>query len=273
MKEWLVYAHINKTNGKMYVGITSQSVQSRWGLNGNGYKDSPKFWNAIKKYGWDNFEHEIIAEHLTEQEAKNFEKALIKSGKLQDDKYGYNMTVGGDGVVGNVVSEETKEKLRKAYYNMSEESKKKLRESQIGMKRSDIHKKHISESCTGKGTKKVSQYELDGTFIKTWNSLTSASDNTDVQISDISMCCKNKRKHIAGGYQWRFSDGTENNIEPYVKDISRHKVAQCDDNDNILHIWNSLKEIKETLKINTNNIPSVCNGDRNKAYGYKWKYV
>ena len=95
----------------MYVGITSQSVQSRWGLNGNGYKDSPKFWNAIKKYGWDNFEHEIIAEHLTEQEAKNFEKALIKSGKLQDDKYGYNMTVGGDGVVGNVVSEETKEKL------------------------------------------------------------------------------------------------------------------------------------------------------------------
>ena len=131
----------------------------------------------------------------------------------------------------------------------------------------------ISESCTGKGTKKVSQYELDGTFIKTWDSLTSASDNTDVQISDISMCCKNKRKHIAGGYQWRFSDGTENNIEPYVKDISRHKVAQCDDNDNILHIWNSLKEIKETLEINTNNIPSVCNGDRNKAYGYKWKYV
>lgn len=273
MKKWLVYAHINKANRKIYVGITSQSVQSRWGYNGNGYKDSPKFYNAIKKYGWDNFDHEIIAEHLTEQEAKNFEKSLIKNGKLQDDSYGYNMTIGGDGVIGNVVSQETKEKLRQAYYNMSEESKRKLYENRIGIKFSDTHKEHIRKSSIGKGVKQVCQYTIDGNFIKEWNSITEASCNTGIQLSDISTCCKNEKRHIAGGYQWRFSDGTTDNILPYIKDMSRHKVAQCDENNNVIHIWNSFKEIRETLKFNTNNISSVCNGIRNKAHGYKWKYV
>lgn len=246
MKEWLVYAHINKANRKTYVGITSQSVQSRWGYKGNGYKDSPKFYNAIKKYGWDNFDHEIVAEHLTEQEAKNFEKALIKNGKLQDDNYGYNMTIGGDGVVGNVVSQETKEKLRQAYYNMSEESKRRLYENRIGIKLSDIHKEYIRESSIGKGVKQVCQYTIDGTFVKEWNSMTEASYGTGIQLSDISTCCKNKRRYIAGGYQWRFSNGTADNILPYIKDMSRHKVAQCDENNNVIHM--------EFLKRNTRNI-------------------
>ena len=54
-----IYAHINKMNHKAYIGQTVQNPIHRW-HNGYGYIHSPKFYTAIKKYGWNNFEHIII---------------------------------------------------------------------------------------------------------------------------------------------------------------------------------------------------------------------
>lgn len=60
LNKWTVYIHINKSNQKKYVGITSRKPTVRWKRNGEGYKSSPYFYNAIKKHGWDNFEHNIL---------------------------------------------------------------------------------------------------------------------------------------------------------------------------------------------------------------------
>ena len=87
-----VYVHISPSN-KYYVGITKLKPSQRWGKNGCGYKKQG-FYNAIQKYGWDNFEHEIIAEHLTEEEACNMEIALIKALN-SDGENGYNNHCGG----------------------------------------------------------------------------------------------------------------------------------------------------------------------------------
>ena len=37
---WTVYAHINKINGKIYIGITGRDPKNRWGHNGYKYKKS-----------------------------------------------------------------------------------------------------------------------------------------------------------------------------------------------------------------------------------------
>lgn len=46
---YTVYQHKNKINGKIYIGITKQSPEKRWGINGCNYKTSPHFYSAIKK--------------------------------------------------------------------------------------------------------------------------------------------------------------------------------------------------------------------------------
>ena len=72
---WSVYIHISPSN-KFYVGITSKHPEERW-RNGFGYYSQP-FYNVVKKYGWDNIYHEVIASNLTQEEACNFERILIK---------------------------------------------------------------------------------------------------------------------------------------------------------------------------------------------------
>lgn len=73
-----------------------------------GYISSPYFFGAIVKYGWINIQHEILFSDL-EEEAKETEKRLIRIYKEQN--VSYNITDGGDGVVGIKCSKEHKELL------------------------------------------------------------------------------------------------------------------------------------------------------------------
>ena len=92
-----VYAHINTVNGKMYIcqTIRGDNPNRRWD-NGNGYRHSPHFYAAIQKYGWDVFQHEIVASNLTQDEANTFERILISTLDTTNPDKGYNVLPGGD---------------------------------------------------------------------------------------------------------------------------------------------------------------------------------
>lgn len=122
---YVVYVHINKTNGKRYYGITSMKPKERW-HNGKGYK-TQYFARAINKYGWDGFDHIVIARNLTEDEAKWLEVEMIAMHNTTNPKFGYNRTSGGDGC-SRPCSEGTKQKLREANLGkkLSEETKAKI---------------------------------------------------------------------------------------------------------------------------------------------------
>lgn len=107
MKKYTIYIHKNKINGKVYIGQTSQKPEKRWD-NGRGYETSSKFYNAILKYGWNNFEHIILYTNLTLEEANQKEQELIEQYKSCEDEFGYNITCGGRNFTH---SEETKRKI------------------------------------------------------------------------------------------------------------------------------------------------------------------
>ena len=99
---YTLYIHVvpsyitNYDNDKYYVGITKQSVVSRWGCDGRGYIGQP-FYNAILKYNWNNIEHYIVSNNLTKEQAYSFEIAVIDDLQSYDRRYGYNIQLGGSG--------------------------------------------------------------------------------------------------------------------------------------------------------------------------------
>ena len=94
MGEYVLYVHQNKINGKRYIGITN-NVSKRWYGKGKKYENCPRFWNAVKKYGWDGFEHKILIKGLTLQEANKLEQEYIKKYRTCEREFGYNIQPGG----------------------------------------------------------------------------------------------------------------------------------------------------------------------------------
>lgn len=118
-KEWTIYIHKNKINGKIYVGQTSKIPERRW-QNGKGYINQV-FYKAIQKYGWNNFEHIILEKHLTQEEANEREKYWINFYHSNNPKFGYNQTNGG--CKNQILSENTKKKIKQAWTEEKRKSK------------------------------------------------------------------------------------------------------------------------------------------------------
>ncbi len=67
----------------------------------------------------------------------------------------------------------------------------------------DFWKKNISVGKTGKGVKPINQFDLNGNFIKKWNSAREIFNTLNIKSGDICNVCRNKQK-TAGGYRWSY---------------------------------------------------------------------
>ncbi len=118
--------------------------------------------------------------------------------------------------------------------------------------------------------KQINQYDVDGTFIKTWSSIIEAS--REIKASDICSVLYGRNK-TSGGFQWRFYDGNTDNITP--TELKSKTVYQFDLQGNLLKVWKSACEAAKTFP-NPNAyrkaICATCNGTQAQAYGYYWSY-
>lgn len=127
-----VYIHTNKVNGKRYVGVTIRKPEQRWN-NGEGYKEQPHFYSAIKKYGWDNFEH-FIVEVDSREKMFELEKQCIEFYQTTNPEKGYNKSLGGES--GAYLGKDfDANEYHKEYYKLNKE---KFREY------SDLNRDHIN---------------------------------------------------------------------------------------------------------------------------------
>lgn len=112
-------------------------------------------------------------------------------------------------------SEETKKKIsesKKGNKNcigrfMSKETREKIGNANRGRKLTDKQKEHLSN--ISKNKKKVNQYDLNGNFIKQYESLKQAEKETGILSQNIGEVCRGQQKY-AKGYLWRYSDDNTN---------------------------------------------------------------
>lgn len=126
----LIFMYIS-LNGKVYVGQTC-NLSERWRNNGKNYFNSIKFYNAIKKYGWDNFTHEVVYSNLNKQAADKLEKELIH--KYNSIEEGYNLKEGGSrGELSTKSLAKMSESLKRGYSEFPER-REKIRNKALGRK-------------------------------------------------------------------------------------------------------------------------------------------
>ena len=266
----VIYGHYCTKSGKWYCGKTVklENPYIRWGFQGHNYSDG-RFAKAIKKYGWENFEHFILGVYPIEKLSEMEEFWISEKDSY---KNGYNSTEGGDIVdmLGKHHSEETKSKIGAAN----------------GRKVSRFKKDPLSKN----------------NFIFDKEYISAAEAARDIGVygnGQIISCCKGRRKS-AKGFIWRYSDeisrdtiitldyrstvsyGMKNKnhkAESILKireantKLKGRAILKLTLDGNIVEKYPSINDACRINNYSTHSGISKCiRGTARTAYGFRWKY-
>ena len=95
-----LYIHISRQTRQCYIGITEQRVLDRW-TKGNNYRMQKRFGAALRKYGWDAFDHHVLAFADTRRSLERAEVRAIKDAGGHKSRFTFNLSPGGDLVAEN----------------------------------------------------------------------------------------------------------------------------------------------------------------------------
>ena len=221
-----IYKITNNVNGKMYVGQTFRDVQQRFDEHLRtarkkeiGYKSL--LYNAIKKYGKENFTIETLEEC---EDDKLNEREIYWIDKLKTCESGYNISRGIQKNVKYHVSD-----LCNLWYMgysareiglivgiSTQIVTKRLKEN--GITKNELISRGNTKEHSSRKHKAVVRISKDGKEVKIYQSLLDASRDNHTSTGGICEVCKGKRS-LFGGYQWAYYEGdkTLENIKPYTR--------------------------------------------------------
>ena len=270
-----IYKIQNKTNNKVYIGKTVNSIQERWleHIDEASRGDNTLLHKAITKYGQDGFYVDKVEECPCEllNEKEIYYIALFHSHMSEG---GYNMTYGGEGTTKYSDNEimtlwasglracEIAKKLG-ANPNTVSQRLKFLVEDNAARKR-------FVESIK----KPVIQYDIYGTPIKIWDSASKAEIALNLSRGSISKCC-NKLRYTSGNCLWKFmNDDTtiEELLTWYAESTSCCYVNLIDDEGNIIRTFQTAKEAEVEFDLPRGKVSEVCNKKRPHTKGYKFEW-
>lgn len=279
-----VYAHINKQNGKAYIGITNRPApQRRWGLEGQGYKLQPKFYNAIQKYGWLEFEHCILVENLTKQEALDLETYYIE--QYNSIENGYNVLLHGI---------DSYPRYKPVFCVTTQKKYNSIKEAALD---TNTFPSRIIQNCKGQiGPVKGYQWTYWNQnlnrpdpivpFIsksrpttaiyciekkKFFNSVEEGAKAIGVNGSDLSKVLCKKRNGILGLHFIRASEISEQSIiETVQKKTGKQQKVYCYENN---QVYNSLEDAASFCNKSAQSIMKNCQGKLQSCGGYHFSYI
>lgn len=266
MTDYCVYKHIlpkeisGKDNDMTYIGITMQGLNKRW-QNGLGYKHNSYLSNAIKKYGQENFLHEVLFEGLTKEAAEQKEIELIAYYKSNQREYGYNITSGGECLGKH--SEETKQKMKENHADFSGEN-----HPQYGTHRSEETKLILSQ----KAKKRFEEIGHPSTG-------RNHSEDTKLLLSELAK----ERFSLPENnpfYNKHHTDETKSVLsqkaKERLKDPTKHpnygktKKVICLDTG---IIYPSVKYVSEKFGLSMGTLYTNCSGKTDRCGGYRFRYL
>lgn len=239
-----IYSIRNKIDGKRYIG-KSNNIERRLAYHKrnltnpirNSKSTNRYLYNAVQKYGWENFETEILHtfEYVDEYKLGESELIWMIEYNTIDARYDYNLRL--DTATKMIVSDDTRELNR--INSIGEKN------PNYGNRWSDDAKSRMSDI-------KKHQHSI-GLYGDEWKR----------KISD-----KSKRF-------WHENPDVKSQMaEKVSKSKMKYEFHQMDDDCNLVKKWSSVKEIIEAHPDwKWQQIYSVCNGHKKRIYGYKWKKV
>ena len=256
---YTVYKYTSPSN-KVYIGLTSGTQNKRARSKGYGYKRCTAFWRAIEKYEWDNFTYEILAQDLTEEDAKQLEKYYIKLYDSTNPEKGYNITAGGDGFC--IYDYEVIQQLwdeGKGVLEIIDEL-----QCDKWVIQNALNQYGISKSERIQRGRDTTEYDkLLQDVLKLWNEGKSVGE-----IQKILNINENTTTHALDKLQ---IDGKER-IKRSAGKYHQKKVYQFDKQGNFLKEYESISEAGRQNNIPHTNIVKVCKGERKTAGGFRWSY-
>lgn len=223
MKNGYIYK-ITSPTGKIYIGKTTNPEVRFKDYKKCNCKSQKILCSSLKKYGFDKHNIEIIMEGIyPDIDLNQLEVYYIGlyNSFNRNNINGMNLTLGGEGVTGRIVSEETRKKIgeKSKLRKHTEETKKKISENRRKTGKTKKHELAI-ESLRGRKIikskewiknntesikKPILQYTLDDEFIREWKSAQDVENELGLCRKNISANLRKKTKH-AYGYIWKYKE-------------------------------------------------------------------
>ena len=225
-----IYKITNRINGKIYIG-QSIHIEKRFRQHQTESYYQGKHYNkilyqAIRKYGLENFTFEILEE--CSQDMLN-EKEIYWIKYYDSYNNGYNATLGGENNFFsiNIPSEEiykmwnegkTVKEIKEFFHINGETVRKRL----VNL---DTYSEHEARVRAGKKnapnsnlTQKIVQYDLSGNIINKFDSISEISKKFGYDMCTIKRCIEGKT-YSSHNFRW----GLENCPLPNEKEIKDYK--------------------------------------------------
>jgi len=193
---------LTSPSGKCYIGQSIDLDRRLRKYKYKGCKEQPLIYNAINKYGWDNFKVDIL--WCSEDNTNSYfilnqlEEDFINLYDSMNRLKGYNLFYGGNN---KSHTDETKLKISEALkkYNRTEQHNDNLKKSRVT--NSVNHRLSISNN----NSIPILQFSKDGKLLNEYKSATEASKQLNLSNVAICNCLKNKSKS-SGGFIWKYKN-------------------------------------------------------------------